>query len=87
MSRFVWLLIIRKSAWLFLINHCFKCILKTAAGGDTAYCEAEWRQDILWSHTVASAVDIKTCPQDFLPGKPNSMHTSSVKTVTKLYMF
>jgi len=39
-----------------------------AAGGDTAYCEAEWRQDILWRHTVAGAVDIKTCPQDFLPG-------------------
>jgi len=37
-----------------------------ASEGDLAYCSAEWRQDILWSHTVASSTDISSCPQDHL---------------------
>ncbi|KAL9972835.1 hypothetical protein ACROYT_G019215 [Oculina patagonica] len=39
-----------------------------ASEGDFAYCSSEWRQDILWSHTVASSTDIKDCPQDRLSG-------------------
>ena len=35
-----------------------------ASDGDLAYCPSEWRQDVLWSHTVAGSTDIKDCPQD-----------------------
>lgn len=51
-----------------------------ASEGESAYCASEWSQDVLWSHTVESSTDVKSCPQDHFGGDAQRICYSGISS-------